>query len=225
MATTVIALLFLSLVVAVDPNRNSSNSTMSLFKCLNCSDIFDSCKKLNSIDDNCEKIWHTCRQKSACNIILIPMIHPCTHTGLSNNQTESANESKTCEKIADIITLLSNHCPHVITTPTTDLHITPTTTSSQCDTATIQHTTTITASDCPSTCSVKQTICIPTQTTVTDISSQPACTYMSTAVNGIQFMAFDKAIVGLLGLSLLLLVVVTTAWVCTCLITKKRKRY
>ena len=140
--------------------------------------------------------------------------------------TQKINDD--CRKIAD--TFLSNHsiiCPTVTTTidpqyPTTTI---PTVTVSQCDTTAIQHATTITAS--PSTCNVQLSTCTPTPNTatVTDISSQSSCTCTTAAVNHIQFTAVDMAIGGLLGLSLVLLIVVTTGWVCTCLITKKRNRY
>lgn len=141
------------------------------------------------------------------------------YTGLTSL---NANKRKTCEGIAN--TLFSNYsiCPTVTTTvdPQCSTATILTTTVSRWNTTTIQHTTTITPS-----CNVQPSTCIPTPNTVSDISSQSSCAFTSAAVNGIQFTVVDKAIIGLLGLSLLLLVVVTTGWVCTCLITKKRKRY
>ena len=155
--------------------------------------------------------------------ILIHNMIP-TYTGLTSL---NANKRRTCEGIANELFSKYSICPTVTTTVDpqcpTDTILTTTVSQQNTTTIIIQHTTTITPS--PSTCNVKPSTCTPTPNTVTDISSQSSCPCMTAAVNGIQFAAFDKVIVGLLGLSLLLLVVVTTAWVCTCLITKKRKRY
>ena len=225
MVTKVIALhvLFLFLIASQsNSNANNTDSTENA-TCTECYGICDTYGKLElgSKNHTCEKIIMY-RQTPAIlihNMILI-------YTGRIKR---SVIKYEKCEKMVD--TLISNHsiCPNVTTTTVTDPQCptaTTTITVSRWNTTTImiQHNTTITPS--PSTCNVQpSSTCIPTPNTVNDISSQSSCPCMTAAVNGIQFAAFDKVIVGLLGLSLLLLVVVTTAWVCTCLITKKRKRY
>jgi hypothetical protein len=162
----------------------------------------------------------------AGNICDIDNIIILTYIGLCAKE-----RNEYCEEITNIL-FFSNYCnstlcPNITTIidsycNTTTVSPTASVSPSKAYTSTIQRNKIVTVS--PTTC-VHPPTSTPTwlNTTTTNSEGQSSCT-CKTTVNDL-LKAVDIAIRGLLGLSLVLLVVVTIGWVCTCIITKKRKRY
>lgn len=205
MATKLIVLLSFTLVV---PNRSRrSDSEDSLDRANESNLCFQCC--------NSEKTVYT---KLTISMVytMIWLSCACMHIGFL---AEYSAENENCEELKD--TILDYYCKNTMTSvqPECTNTIIPTTTTivspskcSRTETITIQSTKIITTS---LSCSQLSTSPLFVHTT-NNISSKLA------AVNGIPTPIMVLG--ALLALAVVLLVLVITGWVCTCLIAKKRNR-